>query len=199
MNILAHYVLSEGNEEVIVGNMIADFLKGSKKETFSYYIQKGIDIHRKIDMFSDQHEVVKQTWSLLQEPFGHYGRVITDIYYDHFLCFHWHEYSANNLDEDLDFLYQCVDKYSVVLPPKVRRMTAKMVAHKWPSKYADMTGLHQVFRGMSRRASFKNSFEQAVPVLQENYEAIHEHFCQFFPELKTYIEKVSENYKSKKT
>ena len=128
MNILAHYLLSGRNEELVVGNVIADFIGGKKKvQLLSLGIQRGIEVHMEIDAYSDSHPVVKETWALLQNDFGLYGRVMTDIYYDHFLYKHWSEFSEFSFEDDLDYLYYCLQKYSADLPPKVRRMTSRKI------------------------------------------------------------------------
>jgi acyl carrier protein phosphodiesterase len=186
MNLLAHYILSERNEEVVVGNIIADFLKGISDDQFSPGIRKGIELHRKIDHFSDHHPVVKETWSLLNSDFGHYGRVITDIYYDHFLFIHWDEYSDLSFAEDLEYFNYCLKKYMPVYPVRVRRTMKRIIGLQWPLKYGDMNGLFQVFRSMSRRVAFENKFELAVRVLEKNYNVIDNHFCRFFPELQSF-------------
>lgn len=183
MNLLAHYLLSERKEEVIVGNIIADFLKGIDDSQFSAGIRTGIALHRQIDEFSDNHPVVKETWALLHKDFGHYGRVITDIFYDHFLFIHWNDYSEYSFDDDFNYFCFCLKKYSKVYPVRIRRTVNRIIALQWPQKYGDMIGLSQVFRSMSRRVAFENKFERAVSVLNNNYQFLDNHFCQFFPEL----------------
>lgn len=186
MNILAHYILSERIEEVVVGNIIADFIRVHDHEKFSDGIRTGIELHKKIDSYSDNHQSVKETFSLLHNDFGHYGRVITDIYFDHFLIKHWEKYSDFPFNDDLEFLYQCLSKHSGGFPPKVRRVTNRIVAMQWPLKYTEKSGLGQVFRSMSRRVNFENKFENAVEVLENNYETLETHFSAFFPDLKEY-------------
>jgi acyl carrier protein phosphodiesterase len=197
MNILAHYILSQREEEVVVGNIIADFIKGYDITLFPEGIRKGIQLHKKIDIYSDNHPVVRESWSILQKDFGHYGRVITDIYYDHFLIKHWKEYSDYSFQNDLEYLYQCLNRHTVSFPPKIRRLTTRIVAMQWPLKYTDMTGLYHVFRSMSRRVAFENNFELAVNVLQQEYETLESHFCRFFPDLKEYAQQELEILSSK--
>jgi len=45
MNYLAHLYLSGSNEHVLVGNFIADSVKGSKHKDYPYDIQRGILLH----------------------------------------------------------------------------------------------------------------------------------------------------------
>ena len=58
MNFLAHAYLSFGQEEILVGNLVADFIKGKELRQFSEDIQIGILLHREIDSFTDTHPLV---------------------------------------------------------------------------------------------------------------------------------------------
>jgi len=55
MNYLAHAYLSFNEPEILIGNLISDFVKGKKKFSYSPGIQNGIAIHRAIDQFTDDH------------------------------------------------------------------------------------------------------------------------------------------------
>ena len=60
MNYLAHAVLSFNDREIMVGNMISDFVKGKKKFEYSLQVQHGIALHRAIDEFTDTHPETKK-------------------------------------------------------------------------------------------------------------------------------------------
>ena len=60
MNYLAHSYLSFNQPEILVGNMISDFVKGKKKFTYPSDIQNGIVLHRAIDEFTDAHPATKK-------------------------------------------------------------------------------------------------------------------------------------------
>ena len=49
MNFLAHIYLSGDPSPLMIGNFIADYVKGKQKERFSPEIQQGIQLHRKIN------------------------------------------------------------------------------------------------------------------------------------------------------
>ncbi|NVK49164.1 MAG: DUF479 domain-containing protein, partial [Cyclobacteriaceae bacterium] len=85
MNFLAHAFLSFGHEKILVGNFIADFVKGKQIEKYEKQIQIGIQLHRAIDLFTDSHPLVKAAQSYLRPKFGHYSSVITDVFFDYFL------------------------------------------------------------------------------------------------------------------
>ena len=67
MNFLSHLYLSGESEGLLIGNFIADSLKGSAFNTFSPEIQKGILLHRKIDTYTDSHPIVDESKKRLRE------------------------------------------------------------------------------------------------------------------------------------
>ena len=52
MNYLAHVYLSNTDEALTIGNLIADHVKGKAYLDYPETIQKGILLHRKIDQIS---------------------------------------------------------------------------------------------------------------------------------------------------
>ncbi len=86
MNYLAHAYLSFGQDEVLVGNFIGDFVKGKMMSTFPQEVQNGIRLHREIDKFTDTHPLVRAGQSYLRPLFRHYSTVITDIFFDYYLA-----------------------------------------------------------------------------------------------------------------
>ncbi len=87
MNFLAHLYLSDNQPELMVGNMIGDFVKG--KKALSNYpdgICKGIMLHRKIDLFTDNHSLVFKTKHCFPQNGRRYASVVLDMLYDHFLA-----------------------------------------------------------------------------------------------------------------
>ena len=83
MNILAHIYLSYNNDDLLLGNCIGDFVKGKQYESYPTEVQKGILYHRKIDAFTDSHELVKKTNALFRGSQGHYSGVAVDLLFDH--------------------------------------------------------------------------------------------------------------------
>ena len=61
MNFLAHAYLSFNDPDVLMGNMMADAVRGKQADEYPDKIRNGILLHRRIDAFTDQHELVKAT------------------------------------------------------------------------------------------------------------------------------------------
>ena len=116
MNFLAHLYLSFDNKEVMVGNFIADSIRGNKFNNFSPEIQKGIILHRNIDTYTDQHPVVRESKRRLHKRYRHYDGVIIDLFFDHFLAKNWNNYSRIPLIVYSESLYKLLHNSYKILP-----------------------------------------------------------------------------------
>ena len=86
VNYLAHAYLSFGIPDVVVGNLISDFVKGKKQLEYPDSIRKGITLHRAIDTFTDSHAVTRHAKSYFRGVYGLYSGALIDVAYDHFLA-----------------------------------------------------------------------------------------------------------------
>ena len=183
MNFLAHLYLSGNNEPLMIGNFIADHLKGNAWESLPSEIIAGVKLHRFIDHFTDTHAVVEQSKALLRPYFHKYTPVISDIFYDHFLAAEWNNYSDLPIDEYARNVYQLLHKNYQFLPARTKEMLVYMEHDNWLKNYATLNGIHRALSGMGRRAKFDNNMHQASEFLYDNYDAFKNHFEVFFPEL----------------
>ena len=78
MNYLAHAVLSFENAPVMVGQFIADDVKGNQWMRYDAEIQRGILLHRFIDDFTDHHAAVLLLKSRLYVMSRHWWFGIVD-------------------------------------------------------------------------------------------------------------------------
>jgi len=190
MNFLAHVYLSGSNEQLIIGNLIADAVKGKQIENFSQDIKKGIRLHRLIDSFTDNHIVVKTSVHRLEPLYKKYAVVIVDIFYDHFLAKNFNRYSTVPLSQISHTVYDILIRNYEILPPKSKRMLPFMVTQNWLEGYANLIDLQRVFNGMSRRASFVSGMENAITDLKKDYSLYEAEFSLFFPDIINYTSKI---------
>jgi acyl carrier protein phosphodiesterase len=186
MNFLAHIYLSGNDEEVILGNFIADGIKGKAYENFPKGIQTGILLHREIDTFTDAHPIVRQSTKRLHKNFGHFSGVIVDVFYDHFLAKNWKTYSNEPLDEYVQKFYRLLQQNQDRLPKRIKNMMPYMLADNWLLSYAEVKGISKILFQMSHRIKYKIQLNEAITELEENYTAFENEFTTFFEELSTF-------------
>ena len=186
MNFLAHIYLSGEDEAVIVGNFIADGIKGKRYLKYPPQIQKGILLHRAIDSYTDQHPIVKQSTARLHKNYGHYSGVIVDILYDHFLAKNWKQYHTQALDEYVENFYELLRKNFQILPGRIQRMMPYMIADNWLLSYATIPGISKILSQMNLRTKNISKMNYAVIELEQYYSEFEAEFTAFFEELIQY-------------
>jgi acyl carrier protein phosphodiesterase len=186
MNFLAHAYLSFGQEEILVGNFIADFVRGKELGNYPKKVQLGIQLHRAIDTYTDSHPLVKQVQSLLIPRFGHYSRVISDVFFDYFLAKNWKNYSDTPLEQFSLDSYRTLSSSPYELPEAFRRMFHWMQAQNWLYAYREAAGIQAALDGLSRRARFDSKMNESTQVLWEKEEEIEAIFFAFFEDLETF-------------
>ena len=171
----------------MIGNFIADFVKGQKAlGTLEPEIVLGIELHRSIDAFTDNHRIVKQSKARLSPKYRHYSGVVVDMFYDHFLAKNWLEYHHEPLQSYSEAIYRILQHHITILPNNAQHMLPYMATNNWLVGYSTETGLHKALSGMAKRTPYESKMEQAVTDLKLNYNLYEEEFTQFFPILKKY-------------
>jgi len=193
MNFLAHLFLSGEPGELMVGNFIADSVKGSATDNFSEEIQKGIKLHRAIDTFTDNHAEMLKSKERLRPRYKKYAPVITDIFYDHFLATHWQDYSTISLRDYTNQVYKFLEKYHAIFPERSQQFYNYMIKYDILFAYTKIEGIEKVMQGMSRRAHFISGMETATEELVKDYDSYKAEFKLFFPDLQKHVYEIKQH------
>jgi acyl carrier protein phosphodiesterase len=193
MNLLAHAFLSGTQPEVLVGNFLGDFVKGTHWEQYSATIQKGIQLHRFIDDFTDHHAIVKYTIQILRNYCGRYAPVASDLLYDYFLAKNWNNYHHLPLSIFTQEVYATLLLYKTNMPPKAVLLLEAMSQQDWLLHYGSLEGIRKALQGLQRRTQFESHLENAMQALEKHSTELRNDFELFFPQLqkecKMFLEK----------
>ncbi len=188
MNFLAHVYLSGNDPQMLIGNFIADMVKGKQIDCYNPAVVEGILLHRKIDAYTDTHPMVQKSKDRLRPRYRLYAGVVVDMYFDHFLASLWADYSSIPLPEFAQEVYSLLESNIEMFPPMARRMLPYMVNNNWLEAYAEPEKLRRHFGGIARRTPYPSGVEDAVDDLLLHYEEFKREFQTFFPELISYTE-----------
>lgn len=192
MNFLAHLYLAGNDTDSIIGNFIADHVKGNSINLYGENIKRGIRFHRMIDEYTDKNEIVMDAVINLRPYYRKYAGVVLDMYYDHFLGTQWSQYSAEPLPEFTLRMYKVLISHMNILPKRSQYILPYMMEGNWLLNYRHFDGLHQALSGIAQRTKFKSGLESSVEHLRNNYEFYGSSFNEFFPQLIKFSK--SENY-----
>ncbi|WJS94104.1 acyl carrier protein phosphodiesterase [Flavobacterium johnsoniae] len=184
MNFLAHIYLSGENDLIKIGNFMADGIRGKQFEHFPLDVQKGIQLHRFIDTYTDSHDIFRKSTKRLHDRYHHYSGVIVDIVYDHFLAKNWSNYSDEKLETFISRFYNSLHDNYDILTEKTQDLMPYMIGRNWLLSYRTVDGIHQILTQMDRRSKNISQMQYAVEELKEFYDDFEEEFTLFFEEMK---------------
>lgn len=197
MNFLAHLYLSKDNKNILIGNFIADAVKGKKHENYPKEIQAGILLHRQIDYFTDTHLIVRRSKRRLHERYDHYDGVIIDILYDHFLAKNWLNYSEIPLEIYAKNVYSFFQENIGILPPEMQRLLPYMIDYNWLVGYASIAGIEKTLAGMNKRTKGISKMDLAIEDLIKHYDEFESDFTAFFNDLIAFTDEKTKELLSK--
>ena len=187
MNYLAHAYLSFNEPEILVGNLISDFVKGKKKFEYSPGIQRGISLHREIDNFTDTHPVTKEAKEIFRPAYRLYAGAFMDVVYDHFLATDKNEFTTESLLHFSENTYRLVEPFTAVLPDAFQKIFPYMQQQNWLNNYQYNWGIERSLAGVVRRSAYLSESDTAFLLFETHYQHLQACYDSFFPWLKNFV------------
>lgn len=192
MNYLAHAYLSFRNPELLLGNMISDYVKGKKQFDYPAPVQQGIRLHRHIDHFTDAHAATAGIKEIFRADYRLYSGAFADVVYDHFLACDLLHFSEPSLLQFSEWVYSTLEPRAEWFPERFARMFPYMKTQNWLFHYRTRSGTEQSFGGLVRRAAYLTDSSAACRLFEKHYQQLQEYYNAFFPEL---LASVTQYYK----
>ena len=183
MNFLAHLHLSDNDPELMLGNFLGDFVRKAQTDALPPKVKRGVELHRFIDTFTDNHEIPHKTKKRVREEFGKYAPVLVDIFYDHCLASAWLTYDKRPLSDFVDIAIRNLRAEPKLIPNSAERFLNYAEANNILVYYRELEGIDYVLQGMSIRAKFDSGMERGAAYLASHKESILEDFHAFYPKL----------------
>jgi acyl carrier protein phosphodiesterase len=185
MNYLAHLHLGGAQPGALLGSLYGDFVKGPLGGRWPADIEAGIRLHRQIDAFTDSHPLVLQAKQRFPRERRRYAGILIDLFFDHCLAAHWHDYADEPLHDFTARVYQVL-REEPELPAKLALIVPRMAAQDWLGSYREFAVMEQVVAGMSRRLSRPEGLAGGVAELERLYVPLQQDFREFYPQLQTF-------------
>ena len=188
MNHLAHLYLSSDKEEEMVGQFIADAVKGNDFNLYSPDIRQGILLHRWVDSFTDTHDLVKELRAEYRPKLGLYSGVLIDLVFDYFLAKDFQIHSGIELEEFQQFTFSVLIKHEDHFPEKMKKYFFHMKDKEFMMKYAQTVEMADIVRQMGKRIPRGELLIAAGDFFEDYVEMASAYFPAFFEELKREFE-----------
>ena len=190
MNFLGHIFLTPNDDEILLGNFIADSVKGNPEKFYSGKIAEGIRFHRAIDEFTDSHPIVKRGVLRFRETQSKYASVVIDVIYDHILASNWNEFHGTDLESLAQSVYQRLEAQNKHFPTSVKRYFPYMQEQNWLYNYQFEWGILKALEDLDRRSANETQMHLALGVYKE-FEA---EFLAEFKKFAADAQKMSRDY-----
>lgn len=188
MNYLAHLYLSPPGEDAMLGSLLGDFVKGpltntEVSERYSADITRAIELHRRIDSFTDSHPVVTGSRNRVSSSRRRFAGIMIDMFYDHFLAKYWDEFHHHPLDVFTGDIYGVLTRRHAELPDRLQHTARFMVDLDWLGSYAQMESVGTALNRMSQRLRRENTLVDSAEELESHYSAFESDFRRFMPDV----------------
>jgi acyl carrier protein phosphodiesterase len=192
MNYLVHFFLAGDDDELRLGNVLGDVVKG-RVERFEHSglterVRTGIQMHRTIDAFSDRHPAVLRSKRILAPEYGRLSGVIVDVFYDHVLARRWAEHDPRPLPAYAQDVYRTLLGNLHRLPSAVHPLINAMSRGDWLRGYASQHGIDRALQGMAMRRPVAARIGTAGRMLSGHFERFSADFDEFLPDLRVCCE-----------
>jgi len=183
MNHLAHAWLAAPDADLMLGSLIADFLRGALDPALPRGVRIGVALHRSVDTFTDAHPQVVAARALFEPPYRRYAGILLDVWFDHLLARDWARHADGSLHAFSREVQALLAARAAELPPRMHGFARYMRTHDLPERYREIAMIDDVLRGLSQRLSRDNPLADAVPVIEARAQPLERHFAAFFPDL----------------
>ncbi len=185
MNYLAHAYLSGNNEELLIGNFIADHLRGNDFSRYSEGVIKGIQLHRRIDTFTDAHPLFKASKRVFYNGFEKYSGILVDIYFDYFLAKQFADYHHQSLSEFCSEVYTVYSRNEHLMPESSTRFLNYVLKNNIYQNYSSLEGIETVLTHLSHRIGHKVALNKSLGHFKASEPLLENHFSNFIIDLKS--------------
>ncbi len=187
MNFLAHAHLSFNHPQILLGNIISDFVKGKKQYDYPDLILKGIKLHRAIDNFTDTHQATKEIKLIFKPQYGLYAGAFVDVVYDYFLANDNTQFMLEeNLNQFAQQTYTTLTQNIPLLPEAFNKMLPYMIEQNWLYHYKNKAFIQKSFIGLVRRATYLAESDIAFALFHRHEAAIKNLYNNFYPDVKKF-------------
>lgn len=176
MNFLAHgWLAREGSDGFLLGNLIADGVKGTDLSAWPAPVAEGVLHHRQVDAFVDHHPRVAAARARAPAGGRRVAGIALDMMWDHFLADELSGDQWRERDELIDRCYRLFERHGA--PQRLAQMVPVMVREDWLRRYSSLAFTTRAIAGIGTRLSGPNRLAELVPHLEQDYDVLREDFA----------------------
>ena len=184
MNYLAHLHIADHCNSNALGNLLGDFVKGNPDNQYDNDVVQGIRLHRFVDSYTDNHELVREARQLFAGKQRRFSGIALDMFWDHCLASNWQQYNDHGLRKFCEQQRVLVSReHDAELPERFTRVTAAMWQGRWMESYQDLENIEYALQRMSNRSPRMGELANCFSTLDKNYADLVKVFKAMYPDV----------------
>ncbi|WP_409310205.1 ACP phosphodiesterase [Pectobacterium sp. B1J-3] len=186
MNFLAHLHLATLANSSLLGNLLADFVRGNPQDSYADDIVAGIRLHRRVDVLTDSLPEVRAARQYFSDDYRRVSPITLDVLWDHFLARHWEKIETDvSLPVFIGQAEQQITPYLPQMPDRFQNLNRYLWPERWMERYAELPFLADVLHKMSIRRPKLAALSGSFRDIEQHYHQFETLFWQFYPQMMT--------------
>ena len=169
----------------MIGALLGDVIKGPLKGEYPESWERGIQLHRSIDAYTDSHPLIIACYNQFPKKYRRFCGIMLDVAFDHFLNKHWRQFHPQTIDNFATDIYQLLIEAS--LPRCAQSKSSRIIEYDLLSNYQHWDFILNVIAAIGQRLSVANPLADSGNILTELYPQIAEVFFDFYPLLQQFV------------
>ncbi len=197
MNYLGHALISGSNNNILIGNMLGDFIKGKQYLNFPVDIQKGMRYHRLIDEYTDKHQSIRSATKILREDGIKYAGVFIDIFFDYFIANDSDNFeNKKELESFTLSVLKSLEEAQHLMTDSMKTYFGYMIRYNWLYHYGSKEGIEKSIMGIIKRYPRLGNADEILFSLFNNIELLRPHYHIFIKDIKAWSLNTLEGFES---
>jgi acyl carrier protein phosphodiesterase len=188
VNYLAHFHLARADDGWIAGALLGDYIKGPLAADWPSPLRHGIQLHRRIDAFTDTHPLRLEFARHLPDNCRRYAGIVLDVCCDHWLSVHWARFEAQSLPDFSARIYAVLQANLMQMPAPAARMAQRLAEHDVLLQYRDAAVVAATLERIGWRLRNDNPLRAIGAELDAYLAAAEPIFSELYPQLLTQFE-----------
>lgn len=185
MNFLAHSLMGFDDSALITGQFCGDFVRGSRLSHFPQGVERGIRLHRRLDVFTDTFPALKLVRGGITDIPRRFTGIVIDVLFDHYLARRWGQISPYTLDDHALRVHEALSEHKAVLPDSLQRFMVILRKEDILQNNQHIEAIELTLARLSRRSPRFSALAIPESQLLQLRELLQESFEAFYPALNT--------------
>jgi acyl carrier protein phosphodiesterase len=182
MNFLAHLHLATLADSSLLGNLLADFVRGNPQGEYSPEIVAGIMMHRRVDVMTDTLPLIKEARTYFSANYHRVAPITLDVLWDHFLARHWGRLVPDcTLPDFIQHAQSQILPHLPQTPARFQHLNACLWPERWLERYAELPFIADVLQGMANRRPKLAALAGSFYDIEQHYQPLEQLFLAFYP------------------